>query len=42
MKTTPWEIRKEPIQGQRMSPPIDFEKRYSLSNRIISPKFTGK
>lgn len=33
-----WEIRKEHIQGQRMSPPIDFEKRYSFSNRIISPK----
>lgn len=26
------------LQGQRMSPPIDLEKRYSLSNRIISPK----
>ncbi len=25
------------VQGQRISPPIDFEKRYSLSKRIIFP-----
>ena len=29
------------LQGQRMSPPLDFENRYSLSKRIILLNFSG-